>query len=215
MRPGDGIGIHPYPWIDEMETLDTQFATIMRQIREQRDIWAPGKKIWVTETGATTTGPHPVSERQQARTIIHLLNEMLDDGDLGAVLIHTPVEPTPDPRHPAEVGSGLLKWETLVAKLAYCALLARAGGDWASYPGCPADLINATGLSRREIGIPNAGGPADCATRIAKLKARIMRLKVRKAADPNPRALKRIRAALKNTRLRLRAVRQACEAAAS
>jgi hypothetical protein len=212
MQSGDGIGIHPYPWIDELETLDTQFATIMRQIREQRNIWAPGKKIWVTETGATTTGPHATSERQQARTIIHLLNELSNDSDLGAVLIHTSVEPTPDPRNPAEVGSGVLKWDTLVAKLAYCTLLARAGGNWTNYPGCPADLVGATGLTSQQIGIPEVEPPPnDCAQTIRKLKARISQLKLRMASlGDRPRALKRVRAKLKTVRLRLRDTRQAC-----
>ena len=224
MRPEDGIGIHAYPWVDEMETLDTQFATIMRQIREQRDIWLPGKKIWVTETGVTTTGSHAVSERQQARTITYLLNELLDDSDLGAVLIHTSIEPTPDPRNPAEVGSGLLKWETLRAKLAYCVLVARAGGDWASYPGCPADLVEAVGLSRQQLGIPDSGGgggPGDCEVKIANLKQRKARLKQKLAAhlpfskgghDPNRRVVRRVRAKLKVKRQQLREVRATCEA---
>ncbi len=219
LRPGDGIGIHAYPWTDEMETLDTQFAAIMKQIREQRNAWTPGAEIWVTETGATTTGPHPVTERQQARTIVHILNALLDD-NLGAVLVHTSVEPTPNPAHPAEEGSGVLKWETFAPKPAYCVLLARAGTYNPIYPGCPTSIFDQIGMTPKEVGgMADDEDPPRCLLGIQRVIERLQGLQKKKAHwkslaragdEVAKRRLRAIRVRIKTKADKLAALRASC-----
>ena len=150
LRPGDGVGLHAYPWINELETLDRQFAKIMAQIRgvlAQRD---PTRKIWVTETGATTSGNWAVSQREQALGILTLKRKVSAMSDVGAVLIHSAVESPWDPNHPQESGYGLLKRSDLAPKMAYCAL--------AELAGSPRELTGCAPGVLEELGYAGGGG---------------------------------------------------------
>ncbi|MDQ3728734.1 MAG: hypothetical protein M3355_04005, partial [Actinomycetota bacterium] len=150
LRSGDGVGLHAYPWITELQTLDRSFAKIMDQIRGVLANHDPTRKIWVTETGVTTTGEWAVSQRAQAKGILTLTRELPKMADVASVIIHSSVEAPYDPNHAHEAGYGLLRRSDLAPKLAYCALAELAGAS--------RDLTTCSAGVLAELGEGGGGG---------------------------------------------------------
>lgn len=118
----DGIAIHPYVPRDRMDLLDDNLNAI-------RSIRSPAVPIWVTEVGATTTGPadSPLfgSEADQAEADVNVYKHLMSQSDVQAVLIHTLIDPFDDAALP-NAGFGVIRGDGS-RRPAYCAL-ARATG---------------------------------------------------------------------------------------
>ncbi len=142
LRPGiDGIGLHAYPWIEELTTLDSAFATILSQLRGELARFDPTRKIWLTETGVTTSGPYAVSRREQALGILTLATVVPQMPDIAALTIHSNIESPADPNFPEEPGYGLVTRADLSPTLAYCAL-AELHGTSTSETGCRSGILD-------------------------------------------------------------------------
>jgi hypothetical protein len=155
MAPGDGLSLHAYPWIDELETLDNLFARTMRQTREALARFDPERKIWITETGATTTGRWAVSDRAQGKALVTLARKVPRMDDVRALMIHSTVEAAYNSNHPHEKGYGLVLRNTLQPKLGYCALAELAAASRA-LTGCPSGVLADLGYAAD--GSPLGGG---------------------------------------------------------
>ena len=155
MAPGDGLSLHAYPWIDELETLDGLFARTMRQAREALARFDPERKIWITETGATTTGRWAVSDRTQGKALVTLARKVPRMDDVRALMIHSTVEAAHNSNHPHEKGYGLVLRNTLQPKLGYCALAELAAASRA-LTGCPSGVLADLGYAAD--GSPLGGG---------------------------------------------------------
>ena len=104
----DGIGLHPYPAGTSPEDPATSvYHRLMSDIRAIRDRHGDDVKLWVTETGYTTTGPFAVSLEQQARWLPRIVRDAATRADVAAVIIHTLRDRAGDRDH-ADAGYGLL-----------------------------------------------------------------------------------------------------------
>ena len=155
MGAGDGLSLHAYPWVDELESLDGLFAKTLRQVREALARFDPARKIWITETGATTTGRWAVSEREQAKALVTLARRVPRMDDVRALLIHSTVEAAYNSNHPQEQGYGLVLRDRLKPKLGYCALAEVADASRA-LTGCPGGVLSDLGYDAD--GSPSGGG---------------------------------------------------------
>jgi len=120
----DAIELHVYP--GSGLGAGSFFAQVLDDVREVRAAHDDGDKpIYVTEVGATTSGPNPVDEEQQADRVARATTRLLTMPDVIGVLVHRLVEiPTADEADP-EKGFGLVRLSESGApepKLAYCAL---------------------------------------------------------------------------------------------
>lgn len=100
----DALGVHAYPTKPGSPTV----AEDLEAIRSVRD--ARGERstpLWVTETGATTTGPHRVSEATQAQMLRETYRTLARQRDVQAVLFYALFD-APRPRGDAEAGYGVL-----------------------------------------------------------------------------------------------------------
>lgn len=157
LRPGDGIGLHAYPWITELETLDGPFAKIMKQMRDALALRDPRRPIWITETGVTTTGRFAVSERAQAKGILTLATRIPSMPDVRALLIHSTIESPFDRNHLQEPGYGLVDRGNLAPTLAYCAL-AELAATPTSATGCEEGVLADLGYGGGGGGGGSGGG---------------------------------------------------------
>ena len=153
LRPEiDGIGLHAYPWITELTTLDGPFSTILSQMRGELARFDPTRKIWMTETGVTTSGRYAVTRREQALGILTLATVVPTMPDIAALTIHSSIEAPADRNSPDDPGYGLVSRQELEPSLAYCAL-AELHGTSTSTTGCRSGILD-------DLGWEN-GGP-DC-----------------------------------------------------
>ena len=132
LDPAVGLGVHTYPSPEETDELlpDGQFATVMSQVRGVRDSRDPGRLLWVTEFGASTSAMGDggtLTEEDQASAVLDGLAELESAADVRAALIYTVVDRPPH-ESPAEKGYGLVeRGPGFAPKLAYCEVAAERG----------------------------------------------------------------------------------------
>ena len=144
----DALSVHIYAGTS-IDGPDSEAAKAFRVIRNLRAQYGDTTPIWITETGATTSGyqgadTNGLARRtpEQQRDIIRAaVNEYLSTPDVGAVIIHT-LRDRPlwnnefaDPNH-TQYGFGLLydgEGPTPSPKPAYCHFAWVVG---TAYPGC-------------------------------------------------------------------------------
>lgn len=134
LRRKDGLGLHAFIGPDETRRLDGRFGSTLAEMRSARDRFDPGRRIWITEAGLTTTGVEDVavSPKEQASALLELMGQT-DDRDIGAVVIHSLIESNAH-ENTDEKGFGLVTTGPLYApKPAFCALLKEAGNR---FRGC-------------------------------------------------------------------------------
>ena len=116
----DGLSFHAYPGTRTLEA----FHRALRQVREVKARYGDAvSRLWVTETGLSTTGEDPRyrrSEAEQAAGIVDLYRRLKAAPDVDAIIFHTLIDPPGDGLSP-EHGYGLLRSD-LRRKPAYCAL---------------------------------------------------------------------------------------------
>ena len=117
----DGISFHPYP-ISTFIGSDSLFVRSFAQVRAIRDRYGDsGKRLWITETGVSTTRPKPAfTDLQQAEVSVAMLRAVSVMPDVEAFMLHTLVE-APHGRPQPVIGYGILRRD-LTPKPAYCAL---------------------------------------------------------------------------------------------
>jgi hypothetical protein len=138
LRPGDGLSIHPYPSRSELDGFDGRFATTMSQARQVRDKYDPSRKLWITETGMTTTGEFSVTPQQQAVVNDRAVKYLKAQTDVAAAIIYTLIESKYSTSVAFEKGYGVVAREgsTLTPKPSFCAFAFYAGTPKAE-TGCP------------------------------------------------------------------------------
>lgn len=145
----DALSVHLYTGTS-IDGPDSEAAKAFRLIRNLRAQYGDTTPIWITETGATTSGPHggdhghtrrtPEQQRDINRAAV---NEYLSTPDVGAVIIHTlrdrPIwiyDNPNDPNNGIQYGFGLLydgEGPAPPPKPAYCHFAWVVG---TAYPGC-------------------------------------------------------------------------------
>jgi hypothetical protein len=89
----DVISFHPYPFSTDLTSPTSLFQQEFAQIRKTRDYWAPGMRLWVSETGLSlqTSG---VTQALQATTIPAIYDTIaaMPQQDVDVVVIHTLVQ---------------------------------------------------------------------------------------------------------------------------
>lgn len=126
----DALSVHPYP-LTALDAPEERFTSALGQTRKfMREAEGWPDRLWVTETGiATVPGSpfsSPVSEDEQARTLLAIHRRLSRSSDVDAVLFHTLVDPSA--LIPGGPGFG---WVTdpaqgLRPKPVYCAFSAQA-----------------------------------------------------------------------------------------
>ena len=140
LLPGDGLAIHAYPSASEIDTLDGRFARVLGDARTARDAYDPAgaaRKLWITESGITTSGDAGVTEAEQARALVNVTDAVATMPDVAALTLFTFVELRWNSDTADQSGYGIVRRRedgSLAPKKAYCALVARAQQ---SAPGCP------------------------------------------------------------------------------
>lgn len=130
LRPSDydALGFHPYPAQSggEQKPLgEGVFARAFQSFRRGYEDRDPSARVWITETGLTTSGPHAVTPREQAEGIPPLVRKLLTMERVDAVYVHTLYELATRPVTNSLRGFGLLAprgAEAPVPKPAFCAL---------------------------------------------------------------------------------------------
>lgn len=113
----DALSIHVYPEKPGTPAADE----VLRRARSIRDANGDrGKPLWITETGATTTGPDRVSPARQAALLAALHRGLERQRDVQMVLVHTLLDPPLERSNP-EAGYGVLDSRGR-RKPAFCAL---------------------------------------------------------------------------------------------
>ena len=124
------LAVHPYPGLDELAGSNPQgrFAQTMASVR--RAIAStdpdPARKIWVTETGVSTTAPGPdgttTPPELQASALRFYLHQLQLAPDVAAALVYTMVDRPPQETI-SEEGFGLVgRGPDFTPKPAYCVL---------------------------------------------------------------------------------------------
>jgi polysaccharide biosynthesis protein PslG len=137
LDPRVAIGLHVYPGPAELDA-PIEDGRLARTLAEARSAIAAGdpladrRRIWITETGASTTAPGPdgtpITPEQQASAIGGTLDALEAAPDVAAALVYTVVERPPS-SDPGEAGFGVVgRGPEFVPKPAYCALALRWAG---------------------------------------------------------------------------------------
>ena len=137
----DGLGLHSYPSKQDLEQpyLSARFTKVIQEARAVRDVRDPigdQRQIWLTEIGATTTGPDAMSQPDQAKGLVLAMDRVEHMDDVAIGMIFTLIETKYSSTAPQEKGYGLLERGdngALIPKLAYCWL-----AQWAGKPKPPA-----------------------------------------------------------------------------
>ncbi len=133
----DGIGIHPYPYFGEGETLAYEPAAagaVLDRVRAVREAAGDSTPLWLTEVGESTTTqdgfPAAASEADQAADLIEILRYARDAGDVRVALVHRLIDTPDKPGLYAQLegGFGVLRADGS-AKPAACAISAELGGS--------------------------------------------------------------------------------------
>ena len=136
----DALSIHAYP--RDLDLYKTYKE--LNEVRDQRQIAGDTSQLWMTETGATTTGGS-FTENEQANLLPYLLGRLRNEADLSVVMFHTLVDPPYFPANDSETGYGLIHLD-LTPKPAYCTLAAMSASSY----GCPSATAPAAGLTDQE-----------------------------------------------------------------
>ena len=143
-----GLSLHPYP--DDVD-LWAFYRTIsdVREIRDQAG--DSSAKLWLTETGVSTTDPanknFVFDESSQAAMLTRLVTAARAMPDVAAVVLHTLIEPTQFPTDNREYGFGVVHRQPGFApKPAYCALAKLNATGYA----CPAGVTSAAADAAQE-----------------------------------------------------------------
>lgn len=119
----DALGVHAYPTKPGSPSVEEDLRAI-RSVRDARG--DPHAPLWVTETGATTTGPDKLSRTAQARVLGRTYRALARQRDVRTVLLYTLFDPA-RPRDDPEAGYGVLDAHGR-AKPAACALAREVTG---------------------------------------------------------------------------------------
>lgn len=127
----DGVAAHVYPGErdGQMAPLDGAFGAAMDNLRAAA---GEGSRLWITETGVTSSGPGNVSPREQARGLVEVVGELLAMDDVAGVWVHTLYDATGAPSSDPERGYGVIRAHGArpgTPKAAFCALRAHTGGS--------------------------------------------------------------------------------------
>jgi hypothetical protein len=121
----DALAIHAYAGGD---STGERAVTDVADVRATRDAFGdPSTPLWVTETGASTTGANPLSEVDQAARLTLLDSRLRAAADVEMLIVHTLVDPPADPAS-RETGFGVVRSD-LSKKPGYCALALAWGGS--------------------------------------------------------------------------------------
>ena len=144
-RDYDGLGYHPYPAqvAGGVEPLDGgAFAAGLERFRSGYRGVDPDARVWITETGVTTSGSPTTGEaaspEAQASGLRELLRTLLAVREVDALYIHKLYDVESEPGTSRERGFGVMasaRADPGRPKPAFCALLAltRSPGG---FPGC-------------------------------------------------------------------------------
>ena len=127
----DALSIHLYTNNERPMGPTTLFAQSLFDIRQARD--AAGqqrKKIWVTETGLSTSGNWAISAEKQADGLIRRYKRLMTMDDIGGMIIHTAVDQFERAKTDRAYGFGLVSSVfPLIVKPAYCEFAGRASAS--------------------------------------------------------------------------------------
>ncbi len=135
MQKADGLAVRAFSSPQDVRALKGAAGHHLDVVRAAIRRNDPGRRIWITEAGITTTGAGGLSEEKQRQGIATLLDRTRAMPDIRAVMIHALFD------HPAhetvsQRGWGMLEAApTFAAKPAYCQLVARVVGPLAKL-GC-------------------------------------------------------------------------------
>jgi hypothetical protein len=129
----DGLGFHPYSYPDSPDTVTTWsgWSMMAETSPSLRSIMAAngdsGKKIWITEYGAPTSGPNSVGESGQSTDLVQAISQVKQLSWVGSFYIYTWADLSTLPAD--QNGFGLVS-EAHAQKPAYSAVAAAlsAGG---------------------------------------------------------------------------------------
>ncbi|MDQ3727962.1 MAG: cellulase family glycosylhydrolase, partial [Actinomycetota bacterium] len=143
----DAINFHYYP--GSRLGAGTPFAQFFAGIRAVRTKYDDEQTpLYVTETGATTTGGLALNEDEQKDLVMRATRKMLTMSDVSGVLVNTLAEPSNVSADDPERGFGVVRategllGTTIEPKLAYCALTRAAGELNLDCP--PETVLNST-----------------------------------------------------------------------
>jgi len=131
------LAVHPYPGLDELAGSNAQGRFAQTIAAARAAIAAgdpdPGRKIWVTETGVSTTAPGPdgasTPPELQASALLFYLRQLQRAPDIAAALVYTMVDRPPQ-ETVSEEGFGLVgRGPEFTPKPAYCALAQEYGNS--------------------------------------------------------------------------------------
>ncbi|MFL5912732.1 MAG: hypothetical protein ACJ768_19475 [Gaiellaceae bacterium] len=145
MQPGDAVGAHVYPTPADItsgclvpspaQSCNTSgFNLTLGQYKSTVGQYDSGRPLWITETGITTTPATSPTEQQQASGLDGIIKEVSPMTAVGALLIHTAIEPNANASKPAEQGYGVYH-QTLQPKPAACTIALDEGQPKPA--GCP------------------------------------------------------------------------------
>lgn len=143
LRPSDyaAIGFHPYPAQGGGEPKplgEGHFAKVFQRFRDGLEGHDEDARVWITETGLTTTGPDAVSPAEQAAGVPRLVRKLLTTEGVDAVYLHTLYDLVTRPQSNPLRGFGLLTphgAQPPTPKPAWCTLR-RLVRSPTPYPGC-------------------------------------------------------------------------------
>jgi len=125
----DGLSVHAYP-----RDIDYwRFYELLTEIRDVRDNAGDSQtKLWVTETGASTSDPvnpwFTFDDNSQAVLMTTLIQKLRGMPDVAGAFVHTLISPTVFPAGSSERGFGFVGPQPdLTPKPAYCAIAALNG----------------------------------------------------------------------------------------
>ena len=124
----DMLSLHAYPAGSNVNLINNAVNTLLA-VRSEQGSHAP---VWVTETGLTTGGlpsnPQHRTEAGQAAGLVAAYRALAAHGQVGAVLLHTLIDPPGNPVN-AEAGFGVVRGDHSL-KPAYCALSRELRAEW-------------------------------------------------------------------------------------
>jgi polysaccharide biosynthesis protein PslG len=122
----DGIGHHGYPGGGPTADIETGLRGQIADLKDvMLDFGDQDKPIWITESGVSTTGREPYTEKQQADAYVKIYRQFRRIPGVPVVIMHR-WRNGPGPGGSAEPGFGLTRADGS-KKPVYCALAAARG----------------------------------------------------------------------------------------